>query len=98
MNCLLVHPGEHAAHLKRGLAGPSASHQGDLRTSAKGHMRRPRIVTPASVLSQQAVDSPFKLLRNVLHQKSLTSKLAFNSKPDESNAAALRPLYVQGLR
>jgi hypothetical protein len=55
--------------------------------SLVGQLRRPRIVTPASGLPQQAVHPPFELLRNVLHQKSSTSKLALKSKPDDSNAA-----------
>ncbi len=48
------------------------------------------IVVGAGLRILPAMAAQFERLMNVLHQKAPTTKLAFNSKPDDSDAAALR--------
>ena len=48
------------------------------------------IVVGAGLRTLPAMAEQFEQLMNVLRQKSPRSKLAFNSRPDDSDAAALR--------
>jgi trans-aconitate methyltransferase len=52
------------------------------------------IVVGAGIRLLPPLTAQFERLMNLLHQKAPTSRLAFNSMPDDSDAAALRWLQA----